>query len=249
MQNIHKVLLILVLGMLISFPSIAVAKITIGAGGFYSSSPYKRHDASIMPFPLINYEGERFYVSGASAGVYLWKNDVHEVMAGVSYYSYMFDNDKTDDRRLKQLSNRHSTLMAEVGYRLKTKYGIAAVKMSGDILGTSEGLIVDLSYRYPVSYGKFRITPAIGVQWASQKQQNYYYGISHKEAQKSNLSRYKADDGLVPYLGLELGYVVTDGWSIMAAGQVLFLNDEIKDSPMVDASRIFNLMLGVAYTF
>lgn len=187
MQNVRKVLLVLTLGLLIGFPSMAAAEITVGAGGFYSTSPYKKHDDSILPFPLINYEGERFYVSGASAGVYIWKDGMHEVMAGVSYYGYKFDNDKTDDHRLKRLSNRHSTLMAEIGYRLKTDYGIAAVKVSGDVLGNSEGFIVDLNYRYPLTYGNFRVVPAVGVQWASKNQQDYYYGVSRKEAQKSGL--------------------------------------------------------------
>ena len=55
--------------------------------------------------------------------------------------------------------------------------------------------------------------------------------------------------GISPFMSLEADWRFADNWSVMAAGNVLFLSKEVKDSPMVDESQIFNVTVGLKYTF
>ena len=209
----------------------------------------QKHDDTFLPLPIISYEGERFYVRGLSAGVHIWKNEMHEVSLGLSYSALSFDSSKTDDRRLKKLEDRYSSIDADLQYNLRTDYGHAGIKVSRDILGNSDGFSAEAYYKYPFSIGQVYISPGAGVRWDSQEQIDYYYGVSSRESRRSGLDKYDPDGGFSPFLSLEADWCFTENWSVMAGGRVDFLSSEIKDSPMVDDDQIFSATIGIKYTF
>lgn len=47
----------------------------IGFGLELSESLYAGQDAKVAPLPLIHYEGERFFISGLTGGVYLARGE------------------------------------------------------------------------------------------------------------------------------------------------------------------------------
>ncbi len=53
-------------------------------------------------------------------------------------------------------------------------------------------------YRY--TNGGLTVTPGIGVQWNSENQNEYYYGVSRKESARSGLRGYNPNDSWSPYL-------------------------------------------------
>ncbi len=61
--------------------------------------------------------------------------------------------------------------------------------------------------------------------------------------------QYVPGDGFSPFLSLESIWSVADHWNVMIFGKVLFLNEEIKNSPMVDGGRIFDAAVGLSCTF
>ena len=147
MNRFFRSFLILV-ALTAGFPAAAGAgDLSIGVLGVYSSSPYKGHDDTILPFPLISYEGERFFFRGVGAGVHLWKGEDQEVPLGLSYAGMQFDHSKTDDSRMKRLDDRYYTLTVDAYYTLRTDRGKAGVKASQDILSNSEGIVLDLWYK------------------------------------------------------------------------------------------------------
>lgn len=232
----------------VAIPATA-ADVSVGLGGSWQSSSYKGHDDTLLPVPLIHFEGERFYVRGLDAGVHIWRNESHEFSLGAAYSALAFDSSKTDDRRLKRLDDRYSTLNAYLQYALKTDYGHAGVRVLRDVLGNSDAFSAEAYYKYPFMLGPVYVSPGAGIRWDSEDQLDYYFGVSSSEAQKSGLDRYNPDSGISPFLSLEADWRFADNWSVTAAGQVLFLSKEIKDSPMVDDSQIFNATIGLKYTF
>ena len=234
---------------LLSFSPAQAGELTIGAMGAYASSPYKDYDDRFLPIPLVSYEDERFFVRGAGAGVHIWKDATHELSVGLSYLPHEFDNGRTDDRRLKKLDNRHAGLNVDLLYQMKGEWGAASLKVSRDIIGNSDGFSGDLAYRYPLVYGKLSVNPGVGVVWESEKQLDYYYGVSDRESRKSGLKSYDPGNGFSPYLSLNAGYALTENWSLTAGGKITFLSSEIKDSPMVDDSYRVEAFVGVAYSF
>lgn len=242
--------LIAALAMFIGLSSASAADIRLGVVGVYSSSPYKGHDDTILPFPLFSYEGERFFFRGAGGGVHVWKGENQEVSIGVSYSGTHFDHKKTDNNRLKRLDDRYSTVTADVYYTVQTEeWGQGGVKASQDILSNSEGFTVDVWYKHPLFFGPLVVSPGVGLQWDSEKQTDYYYGISSREARKSGLDKYDADHSVSPYLSLEVNYAITEHWNLVGGGKVTFLSDEIQDSPMVNTSQTYDASFGVVYSF
>lgn len=225
------------------------AQVTVGLGGGWQSSPYKGHDDNALPMPWLDIEGQRFFVHGLAAGAHLWRGEGQTLSLGVSYFGWRFDPDKTSDRRLKRLDKRDATMNAFLRYSLRTDYGTLAAEVAYDVLGRSEAVSGEASYAYPFEAGPLRLTPGLGLRWDSQKQLEYYYGVSRAEAARSGLEAYRPSSGLSPFAFLSADWPLSEHWALTASGRALFLSREIKDSPMVGSSQAFSAAAGVKYSF
>ncbi|ELY4093291.1 MipA/OmpV family protein [Cronobacter sakazakii] len=227
----------------------AEGKLSVGAGAGWVVNPYKQYDRDVYPLPVINYEGDNFWVRGLGAGYYLW-NDTADKLSIMAYYSPLhFKPGDSDSRALRRLDERKATLMAGLSYVHNTQYGFLRTSLAADTLDNSNGIVWDLAWLYRYTNGGLTLTPGIGVEWSSENQNNYYYGVSGKESRRSGLNRYDADDGWAPYAELTATYRLSDSWSVYGSGRYTHLSDEAKDSPMVDRSWSTLLSTGVTYTF
>ena len=224
-------------------------ELSIGAVSSVTVNPYKSSDAKILPLPLIQYASDTFFIRGTSAGVHLLKNDKHEISIGGSYFGTSFRSDDTDDARLKTLDSRHQTAMAEASYSYIGKFGLFRAKFRQDVLDHSRGQLANLSWHVPWMTECFVVMPGVGVEYASARQNEYYYGISGPEAARSGLRTYKPGASFTPYATLEAKFSIHDKWDIVAKGQVQYLSRRVKDSPMVGKSYGASIMGGVQYTF
>ncbi|MCD8138375.1 MAG: MipA/OmpV family protein [Planctomycetaceae bacterium] len=223
--------------------------LSLGAAMTAGTSPYKKHDATYLPAPLVRYEGDHFYVKNASVGAYLFKNDNHKIGLGVSYFGLYFNNDDTDYEPAKQLDDRRSTLMADINYEAITKFGLARLKVSRDILGYSDGFTVDAGFHVPFIRECYTIMPGVGVLWSSRKQSDYYFGIRRHESERSGLNEYSAKANFSPYVKLEGKFDFTPKWSAVAGVYANFLSATVKNSPMTGRSVTIAGALGVQYQF
>jgi len=223
--------------------------LTLGASVIYSQSPYKSGQDRYYPVPVVNYEGDSFYVRSLQAGYYLWNDRQDQLSLTVLGSPQSYDPKDADDGDMKSLNKRHMTLMAGVAYRHSADWGTVRTTLVGDVLDNSNGLIWDLTYLYRFEMGQFSLTPGIGALWNSSNQNDYYYGISSAESRRSGLDSYDADDSWTPYLELSGGWQITDRWNAMVSGRYMRLGSEIKDSPMVDKSSQVLLWSGISYTF
>lgn len=51
-----------------------------------------------------------------------------------------------------------------------------------------------MAWLYRYTNGGLTVTPGIGVQWNSENQNEYYYGVSRKESARSGLRGYNPND-------------------------------------------------------
>ncbi len=222
---------------------------SLGAGVGVLNSPYKDYDRDVYPVPVITYEGDNFWFRGLGGGYYLW-NDTADKLSIMAYYDPMhFKPGDSDDWRLKQLDKRKSSLMAGLSYVHNTQYGFLRTSLAGDTLDNSNGYIWDLAWLYRYTNGGLTLTPGIGVDYSSENYNDYYYGVSRRESNRSGLDRYSADDGWNPYLELSASYKFANDWNVYGTGRYSRLSDEIKDSPMVDKSWAGAFSVGVTYSF
>lgn len=223
--------------------------LTLGASVIYSQSPYKSGQDRYYPVPIINYDGDSFYLNTLQAGYYLWKDRQDQLSLTVLGSPQNYDPDDADDGDMKSLNKRRMTVMAGLSYRHAADWGIVRTTLAGDVLNNSNGIIWDLTYLYNFEFGRFSLTPGIGALWNSSNQNKYYYGISSGESSRSGLDRYDANDSWSPYLELSGGWKITDRWNASISGRYVRLGSEIKDSPMVDRNTQVLLWSGVSYTF
>ena len=243
---------LLALGVLIATSATAVqaeSKLTLGAGVGIVEHPYKQYDHDLYPVPVINYEGDNFWFRGLGGGYYLW-NDGTDQLSLTAYWSPLyFKPGDSDNSQLRKLDKRKSTVMAGVSWMHHTQYGSLRTMLSGDTLDNSNGIVWDTAWVYRYTNGGLTLTPGIGVQWNSENQNQYYYGVSHHESAKSGLRSYDPNSSWNPYLELSANYRFAGSWSVYGTARYTRLSDEITDSPMIDKSWTGLLSTGVTYTF
>ena len=222
---------------------------SVGAGVGVINSPYKQYDRDLYPVPVVTYEGDKFWFRGLGGGYYLW-NDQTDKLSVMAYYSPLhFKPGDSDSHALRQLDKRRSTAMAGLSYVHNTQYGFLRTALAADVLDNSNGFVGDVAWLYRYSNGGLTLTPGIGVEYSSENQNDYYYGVSGDESRRSGLKRYDADDSWNPYLELTASYKFASDWNVYAATRYTRLGDEIKDSPMVDKSWTGLFSTGVTYSF
>ncbi|EDS3841725.1 MipA/OmpV family protein [Salmonella enterica] len=227
----------------------AKSEITLGGGVGVVEHPYKEYDANAYLIPVLSYSGEHFWVRGLGGGGYLW-NDSTDKLSITGYWSpvYFKAND-SNDRQLRLLDNRRSTMMAGISWSHHTPYGFLRTSLAGDVLNNSNGAEWDIAWLYHYINGGFTLTPGVGGEWSSKKQNQYYYGVSQKESNRSGMSRYEPKDGWSPYVEISTNYNFTGNWNIYGSARYSRLSDEIADSPMVDRSWSGLFSTGITYSF
>lgn len=222
---------------------------TLGASAAFELFPYKGVDNEVLPFPVISYEGDTFFIRGPGAGAYLWNDKENQLALNLFYSPLHFRPSKSDDRQMKQLDKRRSTMMGGVSYKHMADWGIIRTSLSADMLNTSNGLYADAAYLYSFQLNALRLTPGVGVSWYSSNFNDYYYGISSHESRRSGLDRYDASSSWSPYMELTANYKLNENWNAFASGRYVRLDSEVKDSPMVDRSYSAIIATGITYTF
>ncbi|OIQ49336.1 MltA-interacting protein precursor [Pseudodesulfovibrio hydrargyri] len=255
MIRTNKILLLLLASMAFC-PALALADdgdkgydLSLGAGVKISTSEYKGEDAKVSPVPLLNYEGEYLFVHGLTAGAFLYKDPTNELSVNVSYLSQSFDASENDDRRMRLLDDRDSTMMVGAAYSLRGDWGQTKLALSADVLDNNNGFVADASYAYPFSLSFLRIKPFAGVEWTSENYNDYYYGVDSGESSKSGMREYSAGSGFSPYVGLGLKCGLTRDIDISLSTRIKKLSEEITDSPMVDKDATYSFAFGLSYSF
>ena len=226
-----------------------LAGFNAGIGGSWTSNEYKGMSSDGTFLPLIGYEGEHFYLRGVSGGLHLFKNEWFEFNVQLSYLSQHFYAGNSDSWAMRRLDDRYSSMLAGLNARLLSPYGSLSVTGSMDVLGYSNGVIVDGNYSYPIVLGRLSVIPTVGVQWYDANYTDYYYGVDFGESRRSGLSEYDPSGSVAPYGQVTARFGFTENWSAFASFRALFLDKEVTNSPMVETSEKYTIGLGLMYGF
>ena len=200
--------------------------------------------------PLVNWDDKRFYIKGLGAGVYLWKSDTVKLSGGLEYLPLHFRPQDSDNAAMKQLDKRYSSMLAFAAWEYSSRdLGSLRFKVAADVLDNSGGFLADISYSKPIELGDVVLTPAVGVCWSSADYNDYYYGVSAQEAQRSSLAAYEADGGFSPYASLRFDFALSPHWGLYAMASAMLLSEEIRDSSMVDEDVKLGIGGGIRYKF
>lgn len=227
----------------------AERKVKIGVGVGSSVSEYSEYSPLVLPFPMIEYDDNLFYVRGFRGGIKVLNDENNEVSAFVQYDTQSFYNSRTGDSALAKLDNRYSSLFAGLSYSFKSIYGIFNIYGMTDILGINNGTVVDASYAFPFTLHDFTLVPSIGIKYADSAYNEYYYGISRSESVKSSLSEYSPIYSFSPYVGLTANIHFLENWDAGVYTRLSLLDGTVTSSPMVDKDARFSFGAMLNYTF
>ncbi len=138
----------------------------------------------------------------------------------------------------------------ETGLEILTDglWGNIHAQLLADVSGVHNGYEAWLSYSTDWIRGRWHISPSVSVNWKSQKQNNYYYGVRASEAQ-SNLNVYRADSGFNTSAKLSAVYYISERWRFFATANVEKINDSAADSPLLKDDEIVSYFAGIHYAF
>ncbi|MGA7436614.1 MAG: MipA/OmpV family protein [Luteibacter sp.] len=225
-------------------------KLSLGMGVAWVPSPYRAYDNKALPLPMASYEGQRFFLRGPSFGARLWNSSSSELAVALSPIGNRFQHKDSRDPQLKQLNNRD--ISAQIGLQWQTRgtWGRLALAAQKEVTGHGGGHAFDANYSYAMPFGKaVVITPMVGVAYTSSALNDYYYGITAKEAQRSGLPEYRSGSSTAPYAGASAMIRLGSRWSAVGNIRYSRLADAITDSPMVRGSTTVGYSVALLYTF
>lgn len=239
---------------IILFPSVASADdFSLGIYNSLSITPYrtknvKRIDYSV--YPLVNYDNDIVYIDGNEAGYYLLNDDDNELKLSAYYDNSSYDSSDGRSKMLRRLNDRHSTVLAGMSYQRTTPIGAIHTQLSADILNNSKGVVGNLAYIYMWQKQGLTLVPELGIDWENAQQHRYYYGVTEKEARRTEGAKiYRPTSGITPYISFTTDYAFTKNWESYINTRIDILPTTIRNSPMVNKHAIYTFAFGIKYNF
>jgi outer membrane scaffolding protein for murein synthesis (MipA/OmpV family) len=126
---------------------------------------------------------------------------------------------------------------------------LAAARTGEDEQGDDiNGLIIDSFYSYLLPYRNWDIYFNAGLTYYDQALVDYYIGVNANEVTSSR-PLYEADGGFRAQLEVYAQYPLSQSWSFNAGITQSFYSHDVKNSPLVDKSKLTQFMVGVLYVF
>jgi outer membrane scaffolding protein for murein synthesis (MipA/OmpV family) len=154
--------------------------IIVGAGILEQHTPFKLAATRTAPIPFISVKQGAYYIEAGETGLHFDRS-----LAGVTPSLAVFLA-----ARSRQGRDR-AKLSADAGVRVSfdSRFGKLSGELRGDVSDKFNGSELIARYSYPVSIGRFTITPAVQASWLDRKAANYMYGIT--AAQRARMIRKK----------------------------------------------------------
>ena len=239
-----------ILGILVCSSSIyaedeSKPSLSIGANYSVDFQSYKGQRTYQSVLPTAFFDNDKVYIEGDEAGVYLLNDDQNQLRLNVDYDGNSYD----PTGELSGLDRRKWSVMAGGSYMRITPFGGLKAQVGTDVLSRSKGTVATASYVAEINKDKWSFYPEIGLQWNDAQYNQYYYGVSQAESQRTGIQAYKANSSVSPYIGLSSNYNFSKHWSVFGTLDVEYLSNQQADSPMVAHRTDINPSIGIKYKF
>jgi len=220
---------------------------SLGLGLVSAPTPYLGADNQVLPIPLVELYYKRLYVQGIRAGFRVLGDDGLHLDLRVRW-SFL-ELDPEDSPLLEGMSPRKPTALG--GLALEWNRGKLQVSgtLLADLLGNSNGLAGSIlaSWSKPVMKGRLMLIPSLGVAYQDAKTVDYYFGVTPDEATRERPA-YVGTTAWNPTARFTALFKITQRFNLVVylAGQSL--DNEIRNSPIVDDSWGYEAVLGLTYS-
>ena len=199
----------------------------------------------ISVLPTAFYDGDLFYAEGDQAGINLYKDQHNKLRTYVRYDGSMYHPSGV----LKPLDERKWSVLAGASYMYTSKYGALKLSAAQDTLSRSKGAIANFSYIAAWESGPWSLYPELGLQWNSTQYNQYYFGVSPTESERSGIPAYRLGSSVHPYANLVVDYQINKHWDIYTTYGLSYLSNNQYQSPMTQKRLEFEPAVGLNFTF
>jgi len=242
-----KLLLILTLLLAHLFADTTKQDVTIGAGGYYQTQPYKGVDNLFLPSPVLFFDNGLFYVRWTQIGVYfLGQNDgdtawAFSLTAQPRIYGY-----KSSD--IPGMTERKNSF--EGGLDFSAKRGDLHVEsmLVTDMLYKSKAWIFKTEAGYDFKISNFSFYPTLILTYQSAQFTDYYYGVKRSEASPTK-AEYRAKGGVQLGVQTYIEYPLSKDLSLFLNIKLDRLSHEASKSPIVKDKHIYSGLASILYHF
>ena len=229
----------------------------IGVGVAIRDTLYAGQDNRVLAFPLIDYEGERFYWKGLDIGYQLIEHDGFKLNGFIGARLDGMDADDFGTRALARngidrdlLEDRDNAINAGISAVWTGQAGEFELSAETDITGASDGYRGALEYRYPFQVGAVRLIPSIGIKLLSRDYADYYYGTLPEEVARGVID-YRPGRSTIAHAGLAAIVPFHARWASVVAVEVERFPGDIADSPLIepDTNLVPTVFVGISRSF
>ncbi|MGI9340345.1 MAG: MipA/OmpV family protein [Psychrobacter sp.] len=232
-----------------NLPTDKDAELSVGVNAMAVKSAYDLEDSTEMRvLPGVFYDNNRIYARGAQAGAYLINDGVNQLSAYAQLAGNWFDPDDANGA-LQGLDERKISAAAGITYLRRTPVGGFRIQAATDVLDRSGGNTARLTYLARITKNKLTVYPSIGFEYHDDDYNEYYYGVSDEESEKTDVAAYKSNSSLNPYINVSANYDFNERWAGFFNQSLSYLPNEQYDSPMVDSRTDATTTLGLLYKF
>jgi outer membrane protein len=226
-------------------------KLTIGAGSYIQTQPYKNTDSIVLPSPVIFFDNGVAYVRWSRVGIYFLGNKNNDYSWGFSITAQprVYGYKSSDSTILTGMNDRKSSFEGGLAFSSQIDKAHFEIMALTDVISRHETWIISTELGYDFKFGKLALYPSILAIYQSQEFIDYYYGVTNQEAITSTNSAY------FPHAGIQLGlqtyvkYPISKNISIFLNLRVDKLAQEASDSPIVEDDYIYSGLTSLIYTF
>ena len=223
-------------------------KITIGAGPYIQTQPYKNVDDILLPSPVVFFDNGIAYVRWSRAGVYFYGESQDDYAWGFSLtvqprvYGYTSSD-------ISGMDERKNTWEGGLAFSAKTDKAYVEVMLLTDILDRYESWILKTEIGYDFEFANFSLYPSAIIIYQSSDFLNYYYGVKNSEVATSGYSAYTPSNGLQIGAQTYIKYPFTKKLSALINLRVDRISKEATSSPIVEEDYIYSGLASLIYTF
>ena len=226
----------------------------LGFGWRWGDSPYvgiddigsefSDNDYDLMPFYY--YEGKYLFAHGSTAGVHLLDRNGFKLDAILDYRFDRLEPERSSF--FSTVEAREQSLDGGVQLGWEQPWGELSLSWVTDTTDKHNGEEVDLTYRFTQTYDRWVLSSFVSYLHQDSDLVSYYYNVSAAES-RDDLPEYSAGASQRWRAGINTSYAWSKRMRLFANFSYDWLGDEISDSPLVDESGLYSVMVGLAYGF
>lgn len=222
-------------------------KLTIGAGTYIQTQPYKNVNSMITPTPVIFFDNSIAYIRWTRVGVYFLGDKQDDYAWGLSLTAQprVYGYESSD---IEGMDERKDTWEGGLAFSASRDKAYIEIMALTDLLDRHESWLVKTELGYDFKIANFSIYPSLIFIYQSSDFLDYYYGVKKSEELGSR-KEYVANAGFQLGTQAYVQYPLSKNFSALFNLRIDKISKQATDSPIVDEDYIYSGLLSLIYTF